>query len=571
MNKRIIHHLCLIFLLAACGSGKEVTGTNQAGGRDKDKRYITQFHKAVRLKSSGRIDEAIAAFEECLRMKKDDDAVYYSLSQLQLIKNDELKASEYIIKAAEIDPNNIWYVQELAFMYFDMNDYPNAIKHFKTLVDKQPENIEWLYGYAEALRKNGDLQGAVGALDKTEGQIGLNPQLSIQKYQLYMQDKKEDLAIAELNKAREVFPMDAQLIAVLTDHYFQTGDITKAQEMLFELIKANPGNGRAMLALADLYQRQGKMDDSNKMLFGAFASLDVDIDTKMQILMSMQERTFKEDPNMNKLIEVMLETHPNEAKSHSINGDYLLKIGKDEEALLAYRKALEFDKNQYPIWNQVLVMEYQQGKDEWLYEDSKECLELFPTIATVYLLNGVGANLTGKHDEAIDVLSLGVELVLTDKPLEAEFYGQLGDAHFQLKSNSEGIENYKKAIEYDPSSLLLKNNFARRLANAEVNLDLAQSMAEQAVNKAHEAPIYIDNLGWVYFQQREYEKALEQFEAAYELLENDHEILEHLGDAEFMLGNKSKALHWWQLALELKSNDDVLKKKINDKKYYAPE
>ena len=94
MNKRIIHRLCLIFLLAACGSGKEVTGTNQAGGRDKDKRYITQFHKAVRLKSSGRIDEAIAAFEECLRMKKDDDAVYYSLSQLQLIKNDELKASE---------------------------------------------------------------------------------------------------------------------------------------------------------------------------------------------------------------------------------------------------------------------------------------------------------------------------------------------------------------------------------------------------------------------------------------------------------------------------------------------
>ncbi len=570
MNKAFLHITAFALLLISCGGPKETTGNFPREREGKGNRYITQFHKAVRFKATGRVDEAILAMEECLAMRKDDDAVYYALSELELMRNNEAKAAEYIQKAAELDPDNVWYTQEMAYMYFNVGDYPNAITQFEILVKKQPDNIDWLYGYSEVLRLNKDFIKAVDALNKTQDQIGLNPQLSIQKYQLYMMANQPEKGLSELMKAREVFPKDAQLIATLTDHYLQSGNQQKAREMLEELVKADPNNGRAKLALADLYQRQGKKDKVHELLVGALGSDDVDIDTKMKILMSMQETVFSEDEKMTELVGIMLEKYPNEAKAHSINGDYLMQIGKEEEALIAYRKALEYDKNQFPIWNQVLVMEYQLGKDNWLYEDSKECLDLFPTISTVYLLNGVSANLTGRPDEAIEVLSTGLELVINDTPLLAEFYGQLGDAYFATGEPSTAKEKYKKALELDPASLLLKNNFARKLADHKTDLALAKSLAKQVLDAAPGKAYFIDNYGWILFQDGKYEDALDQFEKAYGMNEEDPEIIEHLGDVNFKLNHLSKALEWWNMAAEMDPENTLLQRKISEKTYHEP-
>jgi tetratricopeptide (TPR) repeat protein len=254
-----------------------------------------------------------------------------------------------------------------------------------------------------------------------------------------------------------------------------------------------------------------------------------------------------------------------------MKGDFLLKKGDEKDALSAYRKALEYDKSLYPIWNQVLIMEYQSAEFEMLYGDSKECLELFPTMSIVYLLNGVSANQLKKHDEALESLEAGIELVMNDPAMKAEFYGQLGEAYFGLKDPNEGITNYKKALSLDNKSNLLKNNFAFRLATVKKDLDLAQSIIEQAVSSSPGQAQYKDTYGWVYFQQGKYDQAKLQFEKAYEINDQDRLILEHLGDVEYKLGNKSKAIEWWKKGLEIDPDHEQLKKKIDTQKYYEPE
>ena len=152
----------------------------------------------------------------------------------------------------------------------------------------------------------------------------------------------------------------------------------------------------------------------------AFSCEDVDLDTKMKILIGIYDKSPKIDPEVFDLVDALVAQYPTEAKSHSIKGDYLLRAEKVLEALLSYREALTYDKNQYPIWNQVLLMEYQEGKFDWLYEDSKTCLEYFPSIPSVYLLSGVSAVQLKKYAEAIATLEMGKELVVGDKALEAE-------------------------------------------------------------------------------------------------------------------------------------------------------
>ena len=416
---------------------------------------------------------------------------------MYLIKNYFEKSSRSIQKAAELAPDNTWYLQELAYMYFETEDYMNSVKIFKQLVEKEPRNIGWLYGYAEALVKNGETMRAVDALKKAEEQVGSAPQFSIQKYQLYMEAGESEAAINELEIGQKKFPKDPQLIATMVDHYFRANDYDKAIEKLEELVLADPSNGRAHLALADIYRQQGRMKDTYDELKSAFRLLDVDIDTKMQVLINIHDSQNQIDPEVLLLSDLLIQTYPEQAKPYSIKGDLLLKKGDENEALIAYKKALKYDKSLFPIWNQVLIMEYQKADFHTLYADSKECLELFPTMSIVYLLNGVSANQLKKYEEALESLESGIELVINDSALKAEFYGQIGEAYFGLKESNEGVMNYKKALSYDNKSNLLKNNFAFRLATEKMEMELAQSIIEQVVSSSPDQSQYQDTYGWV--------------------------------------------------------------------------
>lgn len=559
----------IVVFLSACGTKKELVVAKPTVSAN-DYPYISLFHEAMRFKAQGRADEAIAKLESCLAIKQTDDAVYYALSKLELTKGNKEKSAAYIMKAGEIDPKNTWYIQELAYMYFEQGDFAKSRDNFKKLVTIEPRNVEWQYGYAEVLVRSGEIEKAIEALNKTEDQVGLNPALSIEKYNLYMTDKDTENALLELEKAKKMYPTDAQLIATYVDHYFQTNQQEKAVEMLKELVKADPENGRAHLALADIFLQQKQEQKAFDELTLAFQSPDIDLDTKMKILIRVHESSYTIDPKINALANQMVVDYPNESKAHSIQGDYFLRAENDDQALASYKRALSLDKSQFAIWNQVLIMEYQAKDYTSLYADGKECAAMFPTNTTVVLLYGLAANQLDKHQEAIDVLSVGIEMIVSDKRMEAEYMGQLGEAYFGISDFKKGKEFYTKAIQLDPLSSLLKNNYAYQLALAKIDLDIAISMSEQATNSSPNQAQFIDTYGFVLFQKGEFTKAKTEYEKALLLNENDSSIVEHIGDVNFKIGNIDEAIIWWEKAKNLNSSNKNLGKKIQEKKYYDP-
>ena len=228
--KKFLYLILVLLTLNACGTRKK---TDEAASK-YDPAYIEAFHEAVRMKVRGQVNEAITGFEKCLTIRQDDDAVYYALSQLYLQKNDRAKSAENIQQAGKIDPENIWYTQEIAYMLYESGNFTEAIKQFEKLVKHEPRNVEWIYGYAESLVKAGKIPDAIKAYDKMEEQIGKHPELAIQKFNLYLQLKQDDKALNEINSARKEFPQDGQLIAALVDYYFQKGQQEKAIDMLEE-------------------------------------------------------------------------------------------------------------------------------------------------------------------------------------------------------------------------------------------------------------------------------------------------------------------------------------------------
>lgn len=570
MNKVYAISFLVLLVLASCADSKEVANLDTGFGA-KDYPYIHAFHEGVRLKTKGRVDEAIASFERCLNIRQDDDAVYYALSQLELMRDNKDASANYIVKAAQIDPGNTWYIQELAYMYYDQRELEKSLENFKKLVELEPRNLDWQYGYAGVLQEAGKNTEAIAMLNRMQDQLGLNPELSIQKYELYMKMNNPSKAIEELNVARVEFPKELSILATLVDHYFKMGEHEKAIHILEELVTEDPTNGRAHLALADLYRQQGENKKAYASLKKAFESDDVDLGTKISILTRIQESSYKIDPEVLELVDLLVEMNPTSAAAHSIRGDYYLQLEDTEKALDAYKNALDIDQNKFPIWNQVMILEYQLGKYESLFQHSKACVELFPTMTLVYLLNGVSANQLKKYDDAIEALEAGRVLLIDDKRMEAEFWGQIGEAYFGKKMISDAKQAYKKALDLDPGSSLLRSNFAYRLANEKAELELAKSLAKQAVEGAPNQGQFIDVYGWVFFQSNEFEEALKYFQMASELMPEDPMIQEHLGDVNAKKGNINKATEYWMSAEKLGSKNKSLQRKLSEKKYYDPE
>ena len=294
------------------------------------------------------------------------------------------------------------------------------------------------------------------------------------------------------------------------------------------------------------------------------------LDTKIKIILSMFECQYKMDPEMLELANILVDKYPADGRVYTVRGDFFLKEQKDAQALKDFRKALEFEKSKFAIWEQVLLMEYQNQDYTSLYADAKSCLEYFPTQAKVYLLFGVAANQLKKYDEALEKLALGEELIANDPVLKSEIQAQKGDALFALKRFPEGKTAYENALKLDPDNILYKNNYAYRLALANTDLDKAESLIKQVLEASPGESHFIDTYGFVLFQKGKYAEALEQFKQALVIKPDDKHIVEHLGDALFKTGNVSDALIAWKKAKELGSSNQKLNDKIEKKAYYDP-
>ncbi|HNS42300.1 MAG TPA: tetratricopeptide repeat protein [Taishania sp.] len=564
--KKILLIALIGIISVACATKKN---SNQASIHSQASfSYIEAFHKGMRLKIKGDSDAAIEAFQKCLNMRKDDDAVFYALSQLYVAKKDYQQAVSMIESANKIDPKNIWYTEQLANLNYGLKQYDKAAIYFKKLVEYEPKNIDWLYGYGDCLLKNGKVEEAISIINKAEVVLGKNPSLSIEKFNLYKSIKKDKEAIAELESILKEYPQEPQVIATLADYYFSKGNVEKGVGYLTQLVAADPENGRAHLALGEIYRKQKKVDEAFEQFLAAFKCEDVDVDTKMSLLIELQESPLSSHPKTLELVDLMVDLHPESAKSNSIKGDYLLAKGQEKEALVYYKKALDTEKSQFPIWNQVMVLEYQYLMWNDLFEDSKQCLNYFPNLPIVYLLNGTSSIELNKPNEAIDVLTTGKAFVINNKGMEAEFMAQIGEANFMLKNIKEGKKWYEDAIKLDPSSNHLKNNYANRLAIAKIDFDLAFSLINQSISNSPTISQYYDTRGWIYFQQAKYSQALEDYLKAFELESTNALYIEHLGDVYSKLNQKDKALQYWQKAVELGVEKDVLKKKIATGTYH---
>jgi tetratricopeptide (TPR) repeat protein len=117
-----------------------------------------------------------------------------------------------------------------------------------------------------------------------------------------------------------------------------------------------------------------------------------------------------------------------------------------ENSDLETLKKLYSENKEFSVLQKLIKKEENLNLFSLLYEDSGKALELFPTQPFLYLMNALALNKLGKYKEAITVLTIGIDFVIEDNEMEADYYEQFSISYMGLGNNNDALK-YKQRIE----------------------------------------------------------------------------------------------------------------------------
>jgi tetratricopeptide (TPR) repeat protein len=573
----------LLLLLAACGGSKAVTEkpTNEPDpevaadlSADKRARTMRLFMEATQARLGGQVPKAIQLYEQCLKVDPTNGAAHFELSKLYHQGQNFPSAVDHAKKAVASDKENIWYQFLLADLYSQNGQLDDAVKVYKEVVAKWPDRYEVYLDMANMMAYSGKVDEALKVYADVEARFGLNEEVAMQQFGVLMESGRIQDAEALVQRAILANPEDPRYQALLAELYDQQGESEKALAQYKKALELDPGNSMLRIALAEHYYGTGKMDEAYSELGEAFLDPDLDIDAKMQVLIGFFEMTENEGlspedrPNLIKrsydLIEALEKAHPESGKPHTIHGDFLMRDGKFDEARDQFREALRTEKERFPIHMQLLQLDLQLGDHQALHTDAEETISLFPTVPEPYLYNGIALSQLGKHDEAIETLITGRDVVVDNKPLSAQFWSSLGDAYNEAKRYADSDKAYDKALTMEPDNAGTLNNYAYYLSVRNEQLEKAERMSKRSLELAPAAATYMDTYAWILFRAGKYPEARTWIEKALASGPPDGVVVEHYGDILFELGDASGAKEQWERARTLGGGSDMLERKINE-------
>lgn len=530
------------------------------------------FFEANKDRILGNYELAETHYSQALKIDPNNAASMYELSGIYAYQGNKSRALFFSKKASEIDPKNVWYQLQYATCLKDSKQGAGVTHVYERLVKDNPGNYDFYYELANSFLAINKSSEAIKVYDKIENNIGVTEESSMQKLKIYKNTNNIDKAVEEAKKLIKAFPKEGKYYGILGELYQDKGLFDKALQAYNDLLVIDPTNAYVHLSLADLYRNQKQNEKAFQEIKIAFQSKELDIDTKVKILLSYYSitETFSElKADADELCKIIVAVHPDEAKAFSIYGDFLFRDKKYEAARKEYRMSISLDKEKYALWNQLLVIESELNDYVSMQKESKDAMELFPNQAAPYFFSGIANVQLKNYQTAVDDLTEGKEFVFDNNLLLSQFYATIGDAQNQLKNNNESDAAYDKSLELDPTNVYVLNNYAYYLSLRNKNLEKAESMSKKSNELEPNNNSYQDTYGWVLYQLKKYDDAKVWVGKA---IENGGKangtLLEHYGDILFQLGDKNAAINYWIEAKKYSGHSDAIEKKIADKKLY---
>jgi len=440
----------ILFLVLQCNSALLLAQTEPEEIKPVTDKFQDYFYEALKQKGIENYDKAITALEQCLKIKSNDATVYSELGKNYLALKDYKNAYSSFEKATQIDPKNKWFWIGMYDVSYETNDYNQGISILNKLVlfDEQFKNdLITLYMGSEQFDK------ALGLINELNDKFGKSEKRDYFKTLILSGGKYQDTEITNRIAQIEKNPKEESNYIALINLYSKNNEEEKAFEITKKLAIAIPTSEWAQVSLFKNYLDNNEALKAINAMNISLASAKIDSKIKHRILnefLIFVDKNPQYSPDLEKAIAYF--DNDKEVDVAKEIGKYYHNKKQWDKAIKYYEKTLKNSSTEDIETNLLLLQAYTETKQfELAAKKAMTMIELFPTQPQFYYYSGLANNQLQQFKKAKDMLEMGLDYLVDDRPLEINFNIQLGEA-------SNGLGDSKKKDFYFSKANQLLNN-----------------------------------------------------------------------------------------------------------------
>lgn len=549
-------------------------------------RYNAFFLEAICERAKGNSDAAFDLLRHCVEIDSTKSEAYYYLSQYYGALKQKDKAIACIEKAVVLEPSNSTYQETLANAYINLHQYDKAAAVLESLYDKHRDRDDVLGVLIQLYEEQHEYESAIKTLTLLETVEGKSERLSYAKSNFYTQLGDKKAAIAEMKHLADQYPNDQNYRGLYANALFVNGQKKKALEIYDDILRIEPDNRNALMALLAYEKDEGDPDKADALTEKVLLSKN--ITSQDRILLMRQEigqseqeggdstrvlylfRKMLDQPQMDADIAILCATYMNlkQMPNDTISGvlEQVLRVAPDNAAARLQLVSYAWQANDM---NRIIS----------LCQDARQ---YNPDEMAFYYYQGIAYYREGQLDQALNAFHNGIGVITqqSDPDIVSDFYAVMGDILHQKGNDKEAFAAYDSCLVWKDDNYGCLNNYAYYLSEKGIQLDKAEQMSYRVIKAEPKNATYLDTYAWILFKQGRYTEAKIYID---QTLQCDSDtsavLLEHAGDIYYFAGEKERAVDFWQQALAraaevvpepgqpVEDRQQILTRKIKLKKY----
>ena len=538
--------------------------------------YDQLFMEAMVQRQKGHNDAAFDLLRHCQQINPDAPEVYYFLSQYYALMKDADKALACVKRAAALAPENETYMETLAQAYIRQQDYASAIPVIEGIYERNKEHEDLLEMLFQLYQQVEDYTSAINVLNRLEQINGKNERLSVAKSEIYSRIGDSKAVVAEMESLAKQFPNDLNYLAMYGEALMMHGQTKKALAIYDKVLAEEPDNNRVLMSLRTYYQSMGDMAIVDSLTERVLLNRNATSEDKLHLLrqeIANIEMNDGDSTHVLNLFRKMLNQPQPDADMAILYASYMnaKQMPKDSIARVL-NKVLELTPDYAAARLQLVGYAWENEDLDRVITLCRDARQYNPDEMAFYYYQGVAYYKRDSLDQALSAFQNGIGVINdnSNPDIVSDFYAVMGDILHQKGLAEEAFAAYDSCLQWKDDNIGCLNNYAYYLSERGEQLDKAEVMSYKTVKAEPKNATYLDTYAWILFMQARYSEAKIYIEQALQNMDdslNNEVIIEHAGDIYALNEDMDRALDLWRDAQTKKPEDQLLIRKIKQKKY----
>lgn len=408
--------------------------------------YQDSFYESLKQKGIENYDKAIVSLEKCIKLKPNDAVAYFELGKNYLALKKYADAQSSFEKATQLDSKNKWYWLGIYDVSYETKNYPLAIEIIQKIIpfdEEYKDDLISLYMITNQFDK------ALLTINEMNDKFGKSQDRERYKQQILSQGNHQNTEVANLIDQIKKNPKVESNYIDLISLYTKNDETEKALDVAKQLAKEVPTSEWVQVSLFKGYLDANQADKAISSMNVILSSSKIDSKIKHRTLNEFLIYVNKNPqyaPDLEKAVAYFdNDTNVNVAKEV---GKFYHSKNQFENAIKYYEKDLKTNSDTDRETNLLLLEAYTQVKQfEPMTKRALNMIEVYPSQPQFYYYAGLGSNQLQQFKNAKTVLEMGLDYVVDDVKLEANFNIQLGEAYNGLGDAKKKEEYFLKANE----------------------------------------------------------------------------------------------------------------------------